>query len=54
MALKSKRQMRKFYAMEKRGEIPSGTTERWKSHTPQRGRGLPERKSRKGKRSRRS
>ena len=34
MPFKSKRQMRKFYAMEDRGEIPEGTTKKWKEHTP--------------------
>jgi hypothetical protein len=36
--------MRKFYAMEARGEIPKGTTERWKKHTKSISK-LPERKS---------
>lgn len=36
--------MRKFYAMESRGEIPRGTTERWKKHT-RNIKKLPERKS---------
>jgi len=33
MPYKSLSQMRKFFAMEKRGEIPKGTAERWAKHT---------------------
>lgn len=33
MPFKSKSQMRKFYAMEERGEIPKGTVDKWKKHT---------------------
>jgi hypothetical protein len=48
---KSKAQMRKIAAMERAGELPSGTFERWmrKTKNPKR---LPERKS--GGRSQRS
>lgn len=48
MPFKSKAQMRKFYAMEARGEIPKGTTERWKRHTKSISK-LPERKRKKKK-----
>ena len=34
MPFKSKAQMKKFFAMEKRGEIPKGTAERWAEETP--------------------
>jgi len=34
MPFKSKRQMRKFFAMEERGELPEGTAERWAHETP--------------------
>jgi len=45
MPFKSKAQMRKFAAMERSGELPPGTFERWLRETknPKR---LPERKSR--------
>ena len=45
MPFKSKAQMRKFAAMERAGELPPGTFERWMRETksPKR---LPERKSR--------
>ena len=33
MPFKSKAQMRKFHVMEKRGEIPKGTTAKWARHT---------------------
>ena len=33
MPFKSKAQMKKFFAMEKRGEIPKGTAKRWAEHT---------------------
>jgi len=44
MPFKSKAQMRKFAAMERAGELPPGTFERWmrKTKDPKR---LPERKS---------
>jgi hypothetical protein len=44
--------MRKFFAMEERGELPGGTAKRWADHTPNIGR-LPERLS-KPKRRRRA
>lgn len=34
MPFKSKAQMEKFFAMEKRGEIPKGTAKRWAEETP--------------------
>ncbi len=34
MPYKSQAQMRKFFAMEKRGELKKGTAERWAKHTP--------------------
>jgi len=34
MPYKSVAQMKKFYAMEKRGELPRGTAERWAKETP--------------------
>lgn len=34
MPYKSKSQMRKFFAMEGRDEMPKGTAERWAKHTP--------------------
>jgi len=45
MPFKSKAQMRKFAAMERAGELPPGTFDRWMRETksPKR---LPERKSR--------
>ena len=46
MPFKSKAQMRKFYAMEKRGELTPGTTELWMKHTLNRA-SLPERKRKK-------
>ena len=33
MPFKSKAQMKKFFAMEARGEIKKGTAERWAKHT---------------------
>jgi len=46
MPFKSKAQVRKFYAMEKRGEIAPGTSERWGKETPNIN-SLPNRKKRK-------
>lgn len=34
MPFESKAQMRKFFAMEKRGEIPKGTAKKWTHETP--------------------
>jgi hypothetical protein len=34
MPFKSKAQMRKFFAMEGRGELSKGTAKRWAHHTP--------------------
>ena len=34
MPFKSKAQMKKFFAMEDRGELPQGTAEKWAKHTP--------------------
>ena len=34
MPFKSKAQMKKFFAMEARGEMKKGTAERWAKHTP--------------------
>jgi hypothetical protein len=34
MPFKSKRQMRKFFAMENREELPRGTAEEWAHETP--------------------
>lgn len=31
---RSKAQMKKFFAMESRGEMAKGTAERWAKHTP--------------------
>ncbi len=42
MPFKSKRQMRKFFAMEKRNELPIGTAKRWARETHNI-KGLPER-----------
>jgi glutamate-1-semialdehyde aminotransferase len=48
MPFKSKAQMRKFFAMEARGELPKGTAKRWLEHTKNVSK-LPERKrSKKG------
>jgi hypothetical protein len=49
MPYKSKRQMRKFFAMEKRGEIAKGTAREWAHETPNIAR-LPEVKRPKHKR----
>jgi hypothetical protein len=43
MPYKSKSQMRKFFAMEKRGELPKGTAKRWARETPNI-KALPEKK----------
>lgn len=34
MPFKSKKQMRKFYALEERGEMKKGTARRWAHETP--------------------
>ena len=34
MPYKSKAQMKKFFAMESRGELPKGTAEEWAHETP--------------------
>ncbi len=34
MPYKSKKQMRKFFAMESRGELPEGKAEEWAKETP--------------------
>ena len=34
MPFKSKAQMRKFFAMEGRGQLPAGTAQRWAQETP--------------------
>jgi hypothetical protein len=34
MPFKSKSQVRAFFAMERRGELPKGTAKRWVRHTP--------------------
>lgn len=34
MPYKSKQQMRKFFAMEKRGELPKGKAKEWAHETP--------------------
>lgn len=47
MPYKSKSQMRKFYAMEARGELPEGTAEEWAKHTPKI-KSLPEHKKKAG------
>lgn len=31
---KSQSQMRKFFVMEKKGELPKGTAKKWAEHTP--------------------
>ncbi len=41
MPFKSKRQMRKFFAMESKGELPKGKAEEWAHETPNIGK-LPE------------
>lgn len=46
---KSKRQMRFFFAAQKRGELPPGTAERWAEHTPNLKK-LPEKVKKKKKR----
>ena len=51
MPFKSKAQMRKFAVMERNGELPPGTFEKWMSKTGDVKR-LPERKSRGKKRGR--
>ena len=43
MPFQSKRQQRKFFAMEAQGELPKGTARRWAHHTPNL-KSLPERK----------
>lgn len=48
MPFKSKAQMKKFFAMEKRGEIPPGTAERWAEETPNIKK-LPKKKKKGGK-----
>jgi len=51
MPFRSKRQNRKFRAMEARGELPKGTAHRWAHETPGGVRNLPERaKKKRGKR----
>jgi hypothetical protein len=45
MPFKSKAQQRYMFAAEKRGDLPSGTAERWARETPDIKR-LPKRKSR--------
>jgi len=42
---KSKAQMRRFFAMEERGELPEGKAEEWAAETPNI-KTLPERKKR--------
>lgn len=48
MPFKSKRQMRKFFAMEGRGELPKGTAERW-AHKTKNIKSLPERMAKRKK-----
>lgn len=43
MPFKSKAQVRKFYAMRKRGEISEATLQKWKKHTKAKYSSLPER-----------
>ena len=43
MPYKSKAQMKKFFAMESRGELPKGTAKEWAHHTPNISK-LPEKK----------
>jgi len=43
MPFQSKAQMRKFFAMEERGDLPKGKAEQWAHETPDI-KGLPERK----------
>jgi len=52
MPFRSKRQMRKFFAMEKRGEIPKGKAREW-AHETSNIKALPEtvRKNRKKKKT---
>lgn len=50
MPFKSKAQMRKFFAMEDRGELPEGKAEEWADETPDL-RGLPERKKKRTKKA---
>ena len=47
---KSQSQMKKFFAMEKRGEMKKGTAERWAKHTPNI-KSLPKKVKKKKKRS---
>jgi hypothetical protein len=44
MPFKSKAQMRKFFSMESKGELPKGTAEHWAHETPSVKR-LPEKKA---------
>jgi len=46
MAFKSKAQMRKFFAMESRGELPKGKAKEWAKKTPNI-KSLPEHKKKK-------
>ncbi len=46
MPFKSKAQMRKFFVMEERGEIPKGTAKRWAKETKNI-KSLPEKKRKK-------
>ena len=48
MPFKSKAQMKKFFAMEKRGEIPPETAKRWAEETPD-NKKLPKKKKKKKK-----
>lgn len=52
MPYKSKPQMRAFFAMEERGELPPGTAERWAHETPNLKK-LPERVGKKRRRRKR-
>lgn len=45
MPFRSKAQARRFFAMERRGELPRGTARRWAHETPGGIRSLPERLS---------
>ncbi len=48
MPFKSKAQMRKFFAMEKRGELPKGKAMEW-AHETKNIKSIPEKKKRKKK-----
>ncbi len=53
MPFKSQAQMKKFFAMEARGEIPKGTSRKWADETPNM-KALPKKVSKKKKNPKKS